>query len=471
MRKLFFKIFCIVVFSLIALVVSSNFASANSSNFRVEVINSIRSSINEKREACGIEENYSWSDEELIPGETPVKADHIYELRDAVKEIYALAPNNGTYDFNYPEVSILRESHIDEVWSALNDAPCCGDGNCDSAETVMNCVQDCGAPTEIPQNLTALAGDGWWIDLTWEQSYPIVNSARQLLSRSIQLNPFKNPVDTPIEFTGGLVQGAIDTDIDLGTTYYYRVKVQYEFEPGVWESLGDWSDTVSATACEEGYLWDGNSCEVMECNIDDDCDDSNDCTNDECVKPQGQEMKVCVNDNLAAGTSCDYGTGTCDGAGTCQHLGEDGYCGDGDHDPATEECDDGEGNVTYCSPETPTPYCSDSCVLVYGGCEGSGNSGNGGNSSELCGNGICDPEENVELCPEDCVGPQVACNKDGECNDENECTVGECINPGTEESYCVLNPTPGERCRTYNPRGQTIWGECTYDGSCVNISK
>ncbi|MDP8213331.1 MAG: fibronectin type III domain-containing protein [Candidatus Zapsychrus exili] len=440
------------------------------------------------------------------------------------------APNDG--DWNCSDFD--RESECD-LFSTEGcewmqpEPPCtgggevyCGNGICDGEENETNCFEDCGEVPGIPKNLSAEAGDGRWVDLAWQVPNPsptIIN--RYFLDRSE--SPTFSPAGMSTPTTNLTVR---DENIDFQTTYYYRVRAEEETSPGEFNS-SEWSNVVSATACIEGLLWDGNSCEPIceyecvgyvdegscpNCNPpftvpDEDSYGCNgpcgcDCrpvsgysmlcsdysvkncpTSDGCSLDCAGSATVSCGDGLGeVPEECDNGSSNgvaCEAAydETCEYCSQSctiievigPYCGDGNVDTPFEACDNGGSNSDVCPAKPPKgniKVCTNACLFLST-CGGEGDEG----SIELCGNGICDAEENSELCPEDCSAGTITCHKDGECNDGNECTAGDCINSGTTLSYCVHNPTPGERCRTYNSRGQTIWGECTYDGNCVSVRR
>ena len=83
-------------------------------------------------------------------------------------------------------------------------------------------------------------------------------------------------------------------------------------------------DTLLMDSSATRLAYNGGSCTVIgvgiDCHVDADCDDSNDCTIDTCVN------NTCTFSNTASGTACDDGlfctsASECDGNGTCVGSG------------------------------------------------------------------------------------------------------------------------------------------------------
>ncbi|MDP8213333.1 MAG: hypothetical protein P9X22_08635 [Candidatus Zapsychrus exili] len=467
---------------LIMLVVFPCAAFAVSTNFSVSKIDKLRADINDKRIECKLDA-YIWNDAELAPGITPVRATHMEDLRKAILEVYELPPLNGTYGYVDTNMTMMKESHITEIQKALDDVICCGDGTCDAVENSSNCPSDC---EELPIiSLSAIAGNGRWIELAWNQPELDVLPPGWYYGYAITKQTEAQAAlgeSTGIHTTA--VGGLFDEDIDFEIKYDYKVALRI-CEAGVSCITGEYGNVVSMTACEEGLLWSStsNSCELIgECLVPSDCDDSNDCTQNLCLKPPppAEPNKQCFYWDEDAGTPCNLGTGTCDGAGTCV-ITEGGYCGDGNIDTG-EECDLGDQNSPSCTPASygeECTFCSLSCNTAA--------------FTEWCGDGDCYglPEEDGNSCSDDCslsCGDGLTEPPDEECDEGldngEECTPGwlsdctycdsDCQEVTVEELYCGdgIFTEGKEECDDGEANGQACpmpcGGECTYcDSDCT----
>ncbi len=156
-----------------------------------------------------------------------------------------------------------------------------------------------------------------------------------------------------------------------------------------------------------------NAITVAGCANDDDCDDSNPCTDDVC------NAGTCENTNNDA-NSCDNGD-YCDGAEACNA----GVC---------------EAGADPC----PGQFCdedNDACVdcLVDGDCD----DGNFCDGAETCNAGTC--EAGADPCPgqlcDEATDACVDCLADADCDDGNPCTddvcnAGTCQNTNDDTNSC-----------------------------------
>ena len=107
----------------------------------------LRNAIDNKRELCGLTP-ITWTDPSLIRGQTPIRAIHIEEIRGALLEIYNTPPNRapsftftGTVgDF---EGNVIKFAHFTEIRLAWEEMTFCGDGVCNGPEDGANCAGDC----------------------------------------------------------------------------------------------------------------------------------------------------------------------------------------------------------------------------------------------------------------------------------------------------------------------------------------
>ncbi|MFH1977771.1 MAG: hypothetical protein ABIJ92_00405 [Candidatus Aenigmatarchaeota archaeon] len=74
------------------------------------------------------------------------------------------------------------------------------------------------------------------------------------------------------------------------------------------------------------------------------------------------------------------------------------------------------------------------------------------------------------VCSNQYTGLCITCNNDGDCNDENICTVGKCINPGLETSYCQQTTNTGapNDCDSSWDCGRSS-NNCWSCGSCSKL--
>jgi hypothetical protein len=105
----------------------------------------LRAAIDNTRLLCGLE-GYNWSDPTLIGGSHTIRKVHIDELRQAVKDIYVLSGAPApvfTDDIIDYGTTPVRAVHIQELRAAIDGAVCCGDGVCSPGETSTSCSPDC----------------------------------------------------------------------------------------------------------------------------------------------------------------------------------------------------------------------------------------------------------------------------------------------------------------------------------------
>ncbi len=201
----------------------------------------------------------------------------------------------------------------------------------------------------------------------------------------------------------------------------------------------------------------------MVCFNDGGCDDSNDCTLDECANP-GTLTSSCGNSNVAEDTSC--ANGLCNAFGSCITPSCTGDFDCNDNDACTlDVCVDAGENDAFCSN-------GPSITLV----------------NAACPNGVC-TESGA------CITPD--CNGDFDCNDNNVCTsVDTCLNAGQWNATCVYTnadapsdvtgaiPVGGTTCGSagfcngFNvcvepqcfTNGVGDWSSCDEDGNMCTVS-
>ncbi|MGE0763657.1 MAG: hypothetical protein AB7N80_10305 [Bdellovibrionales bacterium] len=90
---------------------------AQSTVIKAVHLNEIRDAINQKRTSCGLQP-VSWQ-EPIVAGVTPIKKDHIDELRQALTSIpevqRAMQNNRFTDEQIVRHVTVIRASHIMEL--------------------------------------------------------------------------------------------------------------------------------------------------------------------------------------------------------------------------------------------------------------------------------------------------------------------------------------------------------------------
>lgn len=124
---------------------------AGVSNVRGAHMAELRAEINVKRNACGLA-IAGWTDDGVLAGKFP-RAVHVTEHRAAIKEIYDLAPARPLSFVNFTDnpivagvagVTRIRLVHLLELRTAIEEASCCGDGQCDTVyEDIVTCFADC----------------------------------------------------------------------------------------------------------------------------------------------------------------------------------------------------------------------------------------------------------------------------------------------------------------------------------------
>lgn len=112
--------------------------------------------------------------------------------------------------------------------------------------------------------------------------------------------------------------------------------------------------------CGAGEICCSGSCLTAACNVNGDCDDSNECTTDTCSNG-GTCTASCSNTNVADDTSCSTGGTICCG-GTCTNpdCTTNGDCDDSDA-CTTDTCNNGGTCASSCSNVFPACGPADGC--------------------------------------------------------------------------------------------------------------
>jgi hypothetical protein len=115
-------------------------------------IRELRRAIYNKRMLCGMSAPV-WENPNIISKVTPIRAQHVEELRQTLKDIYDLPParplpEGVVLETDIPADAAIQASHIYELRTSLEVVSCCGDGECNPPyEELANCPVDCGACT------------------------------------------------------------------------------------------------------------------------------------------------------------------------------------------------------------------------------------------------------------------------------------------------------------------------------------
>ena len=216
-----------------------------------------------------------------------------------------------------------------------------------------------------------------------------------------------------------------------------------------------------------------------ECQLDTDCDDQNECTQNACA------AGLCDYRPVADGTACDHGNectasicinGACsftpveDGT-TCSAGRLPGRCADGRCKDLCEflDCDDGN-ECTFDSCERGSCHNVSHHDCRYGACEAKGEPG-------VCVFGVCEAYPCNEICDDAnlCTWDSCECNPGhvyyGTCTFFDSCRSTQCAAAACDPAVgeCVMTPrNEGKGCACY-------WAVClcpfgTYrcvNGSCV----
>lgn len=210
----------------------------------------------------------------------------------------------------------------------------------------------------------------------------------------------------------------------------------------------DLPDTCDGSGnCQTNHLPNGTAC----------TDDGNPCTNDFCqngvcghpIAPAGSQ---CGN---PAGSQCDN-PDTCNGSGNCQPNNKTGPCNDGDACTTGDSCQAGNctsGDPTDCNDGVTCTH--DACDPVLG-CRFTAD-------NEACDDGIactddaCDPAQGCKFTPNDancgdanactidrCTVPGGCVHEPLDCDDEDNCTIDDCVNGACSNTPLVC--PPGTSC-------------------------
>ena len=209
-------------------------------------------------------------------------------------------------------------------------------------------------------------------------------------------------------------------------------------------------------ACTEGDHCQGGKC-VFTSGTD--CNDGNPCTQDTCAPWGGCTYQViagacddgdpctvndtCVNGACVAGLTMDCNDGnvctadSCLDLGVCLHDPVEGECTDGDECTTGDHCAAGECFATdtlVCDDGNPctadTCYSKTGCVSVQW--DGPCSDGDPCTINDMCSGGSCAP------------GPEVDCDDDNDCTDDQCGEMGLCIHTGkdaqcTDGNACTLD--------------------------------
>ena len=237
---------------------------------------------------------------------------------------------DGCHGLDYWDYSCLGTACTYEVLS--DDERCsgltyCGDGNCDTEETVWNCCQDCGNPEPDCKNNLKY----WYI---CETGY----------------NPTQYTQDCGSDEWTDNYSCSIDGRYKQREYHYQGCEEASCYEDYNWLN---WQDCDSLDGCHDSDYWN-YSCSVGvcvadisyndfncthggfdhdQCNSDEDCNDGNSCTTNWCENPAA-DNSVCQLDGLGhlnpdEGSSCGI-CKVCDGEGNCVNINEgENDCGTG----------------------------------------------------------------------------------------------------------------------------------------------
>lgn len=215
----------------------------------------------------------------------------------------------------------------------------------------------------------------------------------------------------------------------------------------------------------------GGSCEPGDTCVEADCpDDGNDCTEAACVND------ACAQQNVANGTQCDDGSGTCND-GACEPVVNcvEADCPDDGNECTQAACVDDactQVNVaddTSCNNDAGTcqdGVCQDVCDPANCPDDGNDCTRNICNADNSCGT---EPVQSGELC----AGGAGTCDAQGvcsvcmpsDCDDQNECTLESCNGANCESD----NAQDGTACN--NGDGVCSAGQCVAcidDTQCSN---
>jgi hypothetical protein len=179
----------------------------------------------------------------------------------------------------------------------------------------------------------------------------------------------------------------------IGKDIYQEI-ISYSCENGQLASCVPSNSSVFIESCPYDCL--NGQC-IGQCDSNEDCDDSNQNTEDICHNP-GTPHSFCTNEPIACFSKSDCGT--------------DGFVGS-----------------LVCSGKNITRnYVTYDCLFP-------------GTANSSCQSTIS--VKTLEICPDECVNGvcvDINCSVDADCDDSNVRTEDKCVNPGTINSYCTNKP-------------------------------
>ncbi|MEM7436099.1 MAG: choice-of-anchor J domain-containing protein [Myxococcota bacterium] len=205
------------------------------------------------------------------------------------------------------------------------------------------------------------------------------------------------------------------------------------------------------------------------------CEDTgNECTTGQC----DMETSNCDVSNVSDGTECEGGVGRCS-AGQCVDLCEgvecpsendcvqdgacdrdSGVCTDGDGEPLDTPCGDGfvcngSGECVACNDPS---QCDDD---VANDCNTASCDGNQCGLVSIMDGTACDYVGGPGMCASGVCVPAVQCTTDGNCNDDEVCTIDTC-----PDGMCMYSPNLGAPCDIQ----PGLPGVCDAAGNCVDCN-